>query len=126
MASIAIQHLTQVLTLTIEGDLTKPEVVEAMMANYPSAKRKNKLWDLARANIRNLTEADWAGIASVAAAFGDASAETRTALVAGDIESFATLSRYLVKTSIARVRVEYRIFRGVEEAMKWVNPGPTD
>ena len=100
--------------------MTEKEISAVALEYYPRLGNRNKMFDMTRASLSALTPNDLTAVARTVATAQPDGAFPKTALVAGELATYATLSRYLLHVFHNRVPVEYRVFTDVALAEAWL------
>lgn len=122
MATIGVRvDLEKDLTIfTVQGSLSVAEILEYSARFYENEPTKSVLWDATSGTVSGISKTEFRSIAKAMKTVTGKRSGGKTALV-GSFEVDYGLGRmYEVYADIEELPVEYRVFRTVEEALKWL------
>lgn len=129
MGSLEINISNRVITVTVEGTLTREAAVAVVAEHYPKLIDSGCVWDLRRSDVFQLSASDLEAIALTVAdaALADGAVEgaPKSAFLVGDAKSYARVCSYLSRHTRMRAKVEAAVFTSGDEAYRWVRGART-
>lgn len=120
MEPIEVEDCGDFIYFTARGTLGASDILSIAAKYYPQLENRHKLWDLTQADMSALNPESFATVAQGVSKVQSKEAFPKTALVATDIGAYTLLCRYILIAVQNRVQAEYRVFRDVEQAEKWL------
>lgn len=103
-----------------EGVLTEGEIISVAKDYYPRLGDQHKLFDMSQADLTTLNLDNLISVARKVSEVHPEGGTPKTAFVAGDIATYSILTRYVLLAFQNHVRVEYRVFGDMEQAIDWL------
>lgn len=124
MGSLEINITNRVVTVTVDGVLTREEAVGIIAEHYPKLIDSGCVWDLRRSDVFQLNAADLEAIAltvaDAALADGAVDGAPKSAFLVADAKSYTRVCSYLSRHTRMRAKVEAAVFTNGDEAYRWV------
>ena len=107
--------------ITVEGVVKTSNLLAIQERHYPLIGERSLLWNMTKADLKDVTEEHFSDIAALAAMSLGPSATRKIAYVVRDNDSFRQVTK-LTNTAFFQVRVpaEYCVFLDVETARAWL------
>lgn len=116
----AVSWESGLLVIAPAGPLTKQDILQLVLANYPAFTGTRVLWDLSAADLGTVTTEDFAEIAQLTSGIARPPGERRTAYATADRATFIKIHKYMNEAVKAHVSAEYAVFRTAAEARDWL------
>lgn len=105
----------------VRGDLTAEEIMRYSSEHYQTQPTKLVLWDCSLGSVKNIRSNEFRRIAEKMKKIAEKRVGGKTAFVGDITVDFGMGRMYEAFAEIEEVPVEYRTFKNVEDARKWLD-----
>ena len=120
MGEVMVKTNNQMITLTVDGILTREDAVALVAEFYPTLSGRGCLWDLRQCDVHQLTPRDLEAIALAVVEASASELTPKSAFVVADARAYAKVCAYLARGTRMRARVEAAVFTAEDEARRWI------
>lgn len=122
MATIEIMIDTDkdLTVFEVRGDLTAEEIMRYSSEYYQTRPTKLVLWDCSSGSVKNITSKEFRQIAEKMKKIAEKRVGGKTAFVGDVTADFGMGRMYEAFAEIEGLPVEYRTFKNLEDARKWL------
>jgi hypothetical protein len=119
--TVEIQPEEDLTIFKVVGELFVDEILEYSSKYYSENPTKFVIWDATEGTVRKINPDEFRGIANKIKALAHKRAGGKTAFVSKSDIDFGLSRMYEVYTESEEIPIKYRVFRNIEDAIKWVN-----
>lgn len=122
MANITTVIEDDLLTITVIGNLSANELIDAFNTYYTSGKIKDVIWDLTDGTSQSIPIDEFKAIANAAKYATSVGTHKggKTVFVGNTASEYKLFQLYKVIAELSGVPVEYKVFRTIEGAKCWI------
>lgn len=122
MAIIDVEFVAEdnLTVFTVEGDLSAEEILKYSKECYASRPTKLVLWNANKGSVRSIHASAFRRIAREMKNYSCKRSGGKTALVSEFDLEFGMSRMYEAFAEFEEIPIQYRAFRNVEDAMKWL------
>ena len=122
MATIIPITEGNLLIASVTGELNAEEVIAVIREYYPNGIVKDVIWDLSHATLQSISRYNFEAIAKATKeAIACGSRQGGKTVFVGNVTSdYELLQMYTAIAEIADIRIDYNVFKTIEEARSWL------